>query len=211
MHTAALWLGQFGAADLATKNAIARNTVPQPSSLWWRFIRFDCRHFSECGVIESTAIRSRYAVNVVPFVCVVINDNSPAIRSVVADISGVSFLRFLLGSQRNRTVFNRFEKVAQLDFCRSVSHSRSNSKTFLRWIADNRRFHSKSQPLEDSTGSTLSFGFEDNGVVFVAAQTKANAKFLAEPSLRDAKAIQFAVPQSVKGSVCFRDQFENGV
>jgi tetratricopeptide (TPR) repeat protein len=48
--------------------------------------------------------------------------------------------------------------------------------------------------LKHSTGSTLSFGFEDNEVVLVATQTKSNTKFFVEPSLRDAGAIQFAVP-----------------
>ena len=68
MHTAALWLGQSGAAKLATKNAIARDTISKPSNLWSRLIGFDCGHFSECGGIEFTAIRSLYAVDVVPFV-----------------------------------------------------------------------------------------------------------------------------------------------
>ena len=55
----------------------------------------------------------------------------------------------------------------------------------------------------------MSFGFEDNGVVLGAAQTKPNTKFFAQPSLLDVSAIQLSVPQSVELSVAFGHQFEN--
>ena len=68
---------------------------------------------------------------------------------------------------------------------------------------------SPSPILKKPTGSAIRFCFEDNGVVLLAAQTKPDTKFFVQPSLQNAGAIQFAVPQSVKRTVAFRDEFEN--